>query len=170
MARAVTFQKDKADPSAYIARGAIVFGDVTLGAHSSVWFNAVIRGDTESIVIGVGCNIQDGAILHADPGFPCVLGDGCSVGHAAIVHGATLGAGVLVGMRAVVMNGAQVGDHCIIGAGALITEGTVIPPGKLVVGMPGRVLRDVGDVEKQLIELTSLHYREAIEEYRAAET
>jgi carbonic anhydrase/acetyltransferase-like protein (isoleucine patch superfamily) len=149
----------------FLARGAVVTGDVTIGAGSSVWFNAVIRGDTEPVTIGAKSNIQDGAILHADPGFPCRIGDEVSVGHAAIVHGATIEARVIVGMHATVLNGAVVGENSIIGAGTLVKEGMNVPPGSLVVGVPGRVIRPTTEIDLQMIALTAHHYVESAVAY-----
>jgi carbonic anhydrase/acetyltransferase-like protein (isoleucine patch superfamily) len=133
------------DQSAFIAAGAVVVGNVTIGERSSVWFNAVLRGDTEALVIGKRTNIQDGCILHADPGYPCAIGNGVTVGHGAIVHGAIIEDDVLVGMRAVVMNGARIGRGSIVATGAVVTEGTQVPPGSLVLGMPAKVVRQVTD-------------------------
>lgn len=163
--RATTFRPEQVHPSAYIARGAVVVGDVTLREGASVWFNAVLRGDTERLVIGPRCNIQDGALLHADPGFPCELGEEVSVGHLAIVHGAKIERRVIVGMHATVMNGAVIGANSIIGAGALVKEGMHVPAGSLVVGMPGRIVRSTTEIDHGLIELTAAHYAQAAVEY-----
>ncbi len=127
----------------YLAQGAVIVGDVTLGAQSSVWCNAVIRADNDRIQIGQRCNIQDGAVLHTDPGVPLTLGDDVSVGHLAMLHGCTVGDGSLIGIKAVVLNRAVIGKHCLIGANTLITENKVIPDGSLVVGSPGRILRSL---------------------------
>ena len=129
------------DPSVYRAPGSHVTGDVVIGAESSLWFNAVVRGDTEAIRIGRRTNIQDNCVLHADLGFPCTLGDGVTVGHGVIVHGATIEDNVVVGMNAVLMNGATVGRDSIVGVGSVVTEGTSIPAGSLVLGCPGQVLQ-----------------------------
>ena len=155
------FRPELVHPTVYIARGAIVTGDVTLEEQSSVWFNAVVRGDVERVHIGFQCNIQDGAVLHADPGFPCTLGKGVSVGHLALVHGATIENRVLIGMHATVLNGAVIGEGSIVAAGALVKEGTVIPPNSLVVGMPLRIARQTTERDISLIDLTALHYAEA---------
>lgn len=129
--------------SVFIAPGAVVVGDVTLEADVSVWFNAVLRGDTEALHIGTGTNIQDGAILHADPGYPTIIGVGCTVGHRAIVHGARVGSHTLVGMGAILLNGVEVGDECVVGAGALLTQGKTFPPGSLILGSPAKVSREL---------------------------
>jgi carbonic anhydrase/acetyltransferase-like protein (isoleucine patch superfamily) len=144
----------------YIAPGARIIGDVTIGEQSSVWFNAVLRGDTEAIRVGRRTNIQDNCVLHADPGFPCTLGDGVTVGHAAVVHGAIVGDNVVVGMHAVVMNGAQVGADSIIAVGAVVTEGTIIPPGSLVMGLPGKVKRQLTPEEIERNRASAAHYVE----------
>ena len=133
------FHPELLDPTVFVAEGARLIGDVTIGAESSVWFNAVLRGDREAIRIGRQTNVQDLCMLHADPGIPCTLGDRVSVGHAAIVHGATVEDDVLIGMRAVVMNRARIGAGSIIGVGAVVTEDTEIPPGSVVIGVPGKV-------------------------------
>lgn len=130
------FRPYQVHASAWIAPGAVVVGDVTLSEDVSVWFNAVLRGDTESLVIGVASNIQDGCVLHADPGFPLVLGRGVTVGHRAVVHGAKVGDNTLIGMGAILLNGVDVGDDCIVGAGALLTPGRVFPAGSLILGSP----------------------------------
>src|SRR6266852_9085398 len=116
----------------YIARGAVVIGDVTLGRHSSVWYNAVLRGDINRIVVGHHTNIQDNSVLHLADDFPCIVGDYVTVGHGAILHACTVGNEVLVGMGSTVLDGAVVGDQCLIGANALVTPGTQVPPGSLV--------------------------------------
>ena len=126
--------------SAFVAPSADLIGDVTLAAHSSVWFGAVLRGDTEHVVVGEGSNVQDGAVLHADPGFPCTLGAGVTVGHRAIVHGATCEAGSLVGMGAIMLNGSRLGVGAVLGASALLPEGREIPDGMLAVGVPAKVV------------------------------
>jgi carbonic anhydrase/acetyltransferase-like protein (isoleucine patch superfamily) len=148
------------DPTAYIAPGAVVLGDVTIGAESSVWFNAVVRGDTEAIRIGTQTNVQDLCVLHADAEMPCVLGDRVTLGHAAIVHGATVEDDCMIGMRAVVMNGATIGRGSIVAVGAVVTEGTVIPPGSVVMGLPGKVIRSVTEQDTERIAHAAAHYSE----------
>jgi carbonic anhydrase/acetyltransferase-like protein (isoleucine patch superfamily) len=135
-------------PSAFIHPTAVVYGDVWMGAQSSVWPTAVIRGDVERITIGARSNVQDGAVIHADPGMPTVIGADCVVGHRAIVHGSTLEDGVLVGMGAILLNGVHVERGSVIAAGAVLTEGMRVPAGSLVVGVPGRVVRSL-DSERQ---------------------
>ena len=136
--------RPEVDASAFVAPSADLIGDVTLAAHSSVWFGAVLRGDTERIVVGEGSNVQDGAVLHADPGFPCTLGAGVTVGHRAIVHGASCEAGSLVGMGAVMLNGSRLGVGAVLGAGALLPEGREVPAGMLAVGVPAKVVGPAG--------------------------
>lgn len=160
------FRPDLIHPTAFVAQGAVVVGDVTIGAETSVWFNAVVRGDTTPITIGARCNIQDGVIMHADPGFPCVLSDGVTVGHAAIVHGASIGANVVIGMRAIIMNGAEIGEDSIVGAGAVVTAGSRVPPGSLVLGTPGKVRRSLTEAERGGNRTTADHYVGAAQEYR----
>jgi carbonic anhydrase/acetyltransferase-like protein (isoleucine patch superfamily) len=152
-----------------IAPGAVVLGDVTIGAESSVWFNAVVRGDSEKIVIGGQTNVQDLCVLHADPGFPCVLGDRVTLGHGAIVHGATVADDCLIGMRAVVMNGARIGAGSIVGVGAVVTEGTIIPSNSLVLGTPGKVIRATEPRDLERIRHAAEHYVSAARSYRAAQ-
>ena len=164
------FRPELVHPSVYLAPGAVVRGDVTIEEGSSVWFNAVIRGDTTEIRIGPRCNIQDGCVLHADPGFPCTLDAGVTLGHGAIVHGATVGANVVIGMRAVVMNGARIGENSLVGVGAVVTEGTDIPPGSLVLGLPAKVVRTLSDDEIDHNRQTADHYVAAASDYRVDAT
>ena len=133
----------------FIAPNAAVIGDVTLHENSSVWFGCTLRGDGDHIEVGAGSNIQDGAVLHVDPGFPLVVGESVTVGHNAMLHGCTIGAGSLVGINAVVLNGAKVGKGCLIGANALVTEGMEIPDGSLVLGSPAKIKTQLS-AEQQL--------------------
>lgn len=148
----------KVDDSAWIAPNATVIGRVRLEAEVSIWYGAVVRGDVEDITIGARTNIQDGCALHADPGFPLVVGTGVSVGHNAILHGCTVGDDVLVGMGATVLNGAQIGAGTLIAANALIPEGAVIPPGSLVAGVPGKVRRELSEAEREGLKLNAAVY------------
>ncbi len=132
----------------YVAKNATVVGDVTLGAHASVWYGAVLRGDINRIVVGHHTNIQDNAVLHLADQFPCILGNWVTVGHSAIVHACKIGDEVLVGMGAVVLDGAVVGRQSLIGAKALVTQGTKIPPGSLVLGAPAKVVRKLTKEER----------------------
>ena len=136
-------RKPKLGQSVYLAKTAVVIGDVTIGAHSSVWYGAVLRGDINRIIVGHHSNIQDNAVLHLADDFACVLGNWVTVGHGAIVHACTVGDEVLVGMGAVILDGAVVGKQSIIGAKALVTQGMKIPPGSLALGAPARVAREL---------------------------
>lgn len=131
--------------SAWVAPGAYVVGDVRLGEESSVWYGAVLRGDTEPIRVGARTNVQDGCILHADPGYPAVVGDDCVVGHNAIVHGCEIEDGCLVGMGATILNGARIGEGSIVAAGALVPENKEFSPRSLIVGVPAKRVRDVSE-------------------------
>jgi carbonic anhydrase/acetyltransferase-like protein (isoleucine patch superfamily) len=157
------------DPTVFIARGAIVLGDVDLGKDVSVWYNAVIRGDTDKISIGDQSNIQDLSMIHADPGVPCMVGSRVTVGHRVILHGCTIEDDCLIGMGAIVLNKARVGRGSVIGAGALLLEGTEVPPGSLVIGRPGRVLRQIDDVMRERIEHGWRHYVDQARRHRAGE-
>ena len=162
----VSHRPELAHPSSYIAPGAVVVGDVTLEQDASVWFCAVLRGDTAAIHIGRGSNVQDGAVLHADPGIPCTIGAGVTVGHRAIVHGAQIGDNVVVGMGSIVLNRSQVGENSIIAAGAVVTEGATIPPGSLVMGMPAKVKRPLTDDEIARNRWAAEHYVANAKRYR----
>jgi len=164
----VRHRPELVDPTAFIAPGAVVIGDVTIGAESGVWFNAVIRGDSEAIRIGQQTNVQDGCVLHADAGFPCTLGDRVTLGHGAIVHGATVEEDCLIGMRAVVMNGAKIGKGSIVAVGSIVTEGTEIPPGSVAIGQPAKVKRATIDRYRERIAHAAEHYVAAAKVYRDA--
>jgi carbonic anhydrase/acetyltransferase-like protein (isoleucine patch superfamily) len=146
------------DPAAWVAPNVTVVGDVTIGARVGVWYSSVIRADTESIEIGEATNIQDGCVLHADPGYPLRIGNRVSVGHRAILHGCRIGDDVLVGMGAIVMNGATIGDHSIVAAGTLVPEGVTVPDGVLVLGVPGKVRRPLTDEEREDTRGTAERY------------
>ncbi len=135
----------------FVAPGAVILGDVRLGDDSSVWYQAVLRGDNDTIRIGARSNIQDGVIVHVDPGFPVMVGDDVTVGHRAVLHGCRVNDRVIVGMGAIVLNGAVIGSESIIGAGAVIPEGKEIPPRSLVLGVPGRVVRTLSDEDVRRI-------------------
>jgi len=148
-----------ADPErVYIAPGAHVIGRVHLGLDVSIWFNVVIRGDNDLITIGDRTNIQDGAIVHADPGAPATIGADCTIGHRAIVHGATVGEGSLIGMGATVLNGAVIGARSLVGANALVTEGKVFPEGSLIVGAPAKLVRVLSPEEIEGLRLSAAGY------------
>ena len=131
------------DPSAWVADSAQVIGNVSLAQDVSIWFGAVLRGDTEHMRIGRGSNIQDGSVLHADIGKPLTVGEDVTVGHKVMLHGCTIGDGSLIGIGAVVLNGARIGRHCLVGAGALVTEGKEFPDGSMIIGAPAKAVRQL---------------------------
>ncbi|NOZ79901.1 MAG: gamma carbonic anhydrase family protein [Acidobacteria bacterium] len=145
----------------FIAPGAIVIGDVTLGDDVSIWYNAVVRGDIHRVEIGARSNLQDGVIVHVERGqWPVLVGEDVSVGHGAILHGCTIHRGCMIGIGAVLLNGAEIGEGSIVAAGALVREGVHVPPGSLVAGVPGVVKRAVTPGERDRIRLTAVHYLE----------
>ena len=144
--------------TAWVADSAQVMGNVELADDSSVWFGVVIRGDTETIRIGKGSNIQDGSVLHADVGKPLTVGEHVTVGHKVMLHGCTIGDGSLIGIGAVVLNGAKIGKGCLVGAGALVTEGKEFPDGSMILGSPARVVRELTPEQVQGLHMSALHY------------
>lgn len=150
----------------FIAENATVVGNVSLGNHVSIWFGAVVRGDVDCIRIGDNTNIQDCSVLHVDKGSPLEIGKGVTVGHACVLHGCTVGDDSLIGIKSVILNGAKIGKNCLIGANTLITENKVIPDGSLVVGSPGRVIRELTPDEIEAIRENARHYVENAEAYR----
>ena len=142
----------------FIAPNAAVIGDVVMHENVTVWFSCVLRGDADRIEIGAGSNIQDGTVMHADPGFPLTVGSNVTVGHNAMLHGCTIGDGSLVGINAVVLNGAKVGKGCLIGANALVTEGMEIPDGSLVLGSPAKIKTQLTAEQQQALVLNADHY------------
>ena len=159
------FEPTKVHPSAWIATGAVVVGNVYLHEESSVWFNAVLRGDTEHLTIGARSNIQDLCMVHADPGFPVIIGEDVTVGHRAIIHGAIIGNHTLVGMGAILLNGVKVGENCIIGAGALLTQGKIFAENSLILGSPAKVVRQLTATDIQMITDSATHYVQRAREY-----
>lgn len=155
---------------AWIAPGCHLIGKVTVMARGSVWFGTTIRGDNESITVGQGSNVQENCVMHTDMGFPLVIGTNCTIGHKAMLHGCTIGDNSLVGMGATVLNGARIGKNCLIGAGALVTEGKEIPDGSLVVGAPGKVIRQLDAAAIAGLTASALHYQENAARYRAGLT
>ena len=145
-------------PSAYVAPSASVIGNAILAEHSSVWFGATLRGDNETISIGVGSNVQDGAVMHTDPGFPLTIGAHVSVGHQAMLHGCTVGEGSLIGIQAVVLNAAVIGRGCLVGAGAVITERKVFADGTLILGAPAKVVRELTAEERENLLKVAANY------------
>ncbi|MCM8729854.1 gamma carbonic anhydrase family protein [Hephaestia sp. GCM10023244] len=147
-----------ADRSGWVAPSADLIGDVQVGREVGIWFGAVIRADNTAIVLGDRTNVQEGAMLHSDPGFPLTLGEDCTIGHHAILHGCTIGDRVLVGMGATILNGATIGDDCLIGAGALVTEGKSFPAGSLIVGAPARAVRQLKPEMIAGLKASAQHY------------
>lgn len=158
----------RVSPEAFIAPTAVIVGDVVIEAGASVWFGAVLRGDSAPIRVGARTNVQDNCVIHTDADTPCTIDADCSLGHGAVVHGATLEAGVLIGMHATVLNGAVVGAGCLVAAGALVAEGKHVPPGQVVMGVPGKVVRPVSEAERQRVRDGLGHYMHYAEEYRLA--
>ncbi|HEX6708549.1 MAG TPA: gamma carbonic anhydrase family protein [Albitalea sp.] len=152
---------------AWVADSAEVVGRVVLEDDASVWFGVVLRGDTERLHVGRGSNVQDGSVVHADPGFPCVIGDGVTIGHQVMLHGCTIGDGTLVGIQAVVLNGARIGRNCLVGAGALVTEGKEFPDGSLIVGAPAKAVRQLTPEQIEGVRRAAAHYVENARRYRA---
>jgi carbonic anhydrase/acetyltransferase-like protein (isoleucine patch superfamily) len=155
------------DPSAFVAPGAWIVGDVTIGPDASVWFGAVLRGDSDRVEVGARTNVQDGAVLHTDAGKPCVVGERCTIGHRAVVHGCTIGRGSLIGMGAVVLSGAEIGEGSLVAAGALVPERKAFPPRSLLVGAPCRWIRELTDEDvARLLEPGVANYLTYVEGYR----
>ena len=161
------FGEPRIAASAWVHASAVLIGRVVLGEHVSVWPTAVLRGDRDEISIGDETNVQDGAVLHCDPGKPCRVGKRVTIGHRAVVHGCTVEDGALIGIGAVVLNGAVVGAGSLVAAGAVVGEGVVVPPGSLVVGVPARVLRPLNDAQRERVERGYRTYVELKERYRA---
>ena len=155
------------DPSAWVAPDANIIGRVVLEAEASVWFCATLRGDNEEIRVGAGSNIQENCVLHTDIGFPLKIGANCTIGHKVTLHGCTIGDGSLIGMGATVLNGARIGKRCLIGAGALITEGKEIPDGSLVMGAPGKVVRQLDETARAGLLASAVGYRANALRFRA---
>jgi len=151
----------------FVADNATLIGDVVLEDRTSVWFNAVLRGDVERLHVGAGSNVQDGTVVHADPGYPVRIGEHVTVGHMCMLHGCTIGDNSLIGIGAVILNGARIGRNCIVGAKALVSEGKEIPDNSLVIGVPGRVRRELGEEEIAGLEKAAASYVERLRRYRA---
>jgi carbonic anhydrase/acetyltransferase-like protein (isoleucine patch superfamily) len=158
-------QQPRIAPDAWVAPSADLIGDVHLAELASVWFGAVIRADNTPILIGARTNIQDGAMLHSDPGAPCTLGADVTVGHHAILHGCTIGDRTLIGMGATILNRAVIGEDCLVGAGALVTEGKIFPPGHLIVGSPARAVRPLDEMQKAMLKASAALYASKQREY-----
>ena len=152
--------------SAWVAENALVIGDVSLGEHASVWFGTTVRGDTATITIGAGSNIQDGSVLHADHGFPMTVGRHVTVGHQVMLHGCTIGDGSLIGIGAIVLNGAKIGKHCLVGAGSLVTEGKEFPDGSMILGTPARAVKALTPEQIEGLRMSAKHYTDNAARYR----
>lgn len=159
--RAPSFPED-----CWVAPTAVLVGDVVLENASSIWFGAVLRGDNERITVGQGSNVQENCVLHTDMGYPLTIGSGCTIGHKVMLHGCIIGDNSLIGMGAIVLNGAKIGNNCFIGAGALITEGKEIPDGSLVMGAPGKVVRELDTKTIQTLRESALSYQSNMRHFR----
>ena len=154
-------------PTAWVADSAQVMGHVELQEGASVWFGCVLRGDNELLQVGCRSNIQDGSVVHSDPGFPLTLGADVTVGHQVMLHGCSIGEGTLIGIQSVILNGARIGAHSLVGAGSLVTEGKEFPPGSLIVGRPAKVVRPLTDEEIAKLVKTAAHYVDNARRFRA---
>jgi carbonic anhydrase/acetyltransferase-like protein (isoleucine patch superfamily) len=152
--------------SAWVADSAQVMGNVVLGEDSSIWFGTVIRGDTETITVGRGSNIQDASVLHADIGKPLTIGENVTVGHQVMLHGCTIGDESLIGIGAIVLNGAKIGRHCLVGAGALVTEGKEFPDGSMIIGSPAKAVRQLTPEQIEGLKLSAQHYMDNARRFR----
>ncbi len=161
--------KPRIDQSAYIAEGAVIVGDVEIGANSSVWFNAVLRSDNNVIRIGANSNIQDGAVVHEDMDNPVIIGDNVTVGHKAIIHGCTIGNNTLIGMGAILLSGCRIGSNCMVAAGALVTGKTVVPDNSIIMGSPAKTIKPLKEEYLEEIEWAAREYLERGAEYRGGE-
>lgn len=148
------------DEQFYVAPGAMVIGDVRIESGVSIWFNAVLRGDNEAITLRRGCNVQDGCVVHTDPGYPVEIGEDATIGHNAIIHGCRVGKGSLVGMGATVLNGAVIGERCLIGANSLVREGMIVPDGSMVVGIPAVIVRSLDEQAARRLAEGARRYRD----------
>lgn len=150
----------------FIADTAVVIGSVVLENNASIWFNTVVRGDNDIITIGEGSNVQDLSVLHTDPGFKLTIGKGVTVGHKVMLHGCTIGDYSLIGINSVILNGAKIGKNCLIGANTLIPEGKEIPDGSMVIGSPGKVVKELGEGQKKMLEMSAAHYVENFKRFK----
>jgi carbonic anhydrase/acetyltransferase-like protein (isoleucine patch superfamily) len=160
-------QMPQIHPDSWIAPDANLIGKVVVEEGASIWFGATIRADHEEIRVGAGSNVQENTVMHIDHGFPLIIGQNCTIGHKVMLHGCVIGDNSLIGMGATVLNGARIGRNCLIGAGALITEGKEIPDGSLVMGAPGKVVRQLDPAEIGKLEASALHYQENMRRFRA---
>lgn len=151
-------KKPQVGKNVFIAKGAVVVGDVTIGDYSSVWYNAVIRADINKIVIGHHSNVQDNAVIHLAEDMPCIIGNYVTIGHCAVVHACTIGDECLVGMNATILDGAQIGEQSIVGANSVVPQGMKVPPGSLVVGVPAKIKKSLTEEERKKLKLWAEHY------------
>lgn len=154
------------DPNCFVADSAQVMGSVTLHPGASVWFGAVLRGDCDDIIIGHNSNVQDGAVLHTDPGIKLTVGEHVTIGHMAMLHGCQIGDNSLIGIKAVILNGARIGKNCLIGAGALIPEGKEIPDNSVVMGAPGKVVKQVAEPQRAMLKASAQYYASNAQRFR----
>ena len=159
-------KKPKNSGENWVAPNATIIGDVTLEKNTSIWFNAVLRGDLENIHVGEGSNVQDGSVLHTDPGCPLKIGKNVTVGHMVMLHGCTIGDESLIGIGVVILNNAKIGNNCLVGANSLITEGKVFPDNSMIMGSPGKVVRELTEIEVKMIKLSALHYVENMKRFK----
>lgn len=155
------------DDTAYVTESASVIGKVKMAPHSSVWFNVAIRGDNELITIGENSNVQEGAVLHTDVGYPMLIGKNVTVGHQAMLHGCTIGDGALIGIQAVILNGAKIGKNCLVGAGALVTEGKEFPDNSLIIGAPAKAVRQLSDEDIARMHAGTDSYVQRAQQFKA---
>ena len=155
----------KLDPNSWVAPNAVVIGNVDLKKDSNIWFNVTLRGDVETITVGEGSNIQDGSVIHTDPGCPAIIGKNVTVGHLVMLHGCVIEDDCLIGIGSTILNKAKIGKNCIIGAKTLITENKVIPDNSLVIGSPGKVIREVTEDEKKSVLENTKHYQDNWRKY-----
>ena len=155
------------DASAYIADSANVIGKAEIHANASIWFDVTIRGDNEQITVGENSNVQEGCVVHTDPGYPTTIGKNVTVGHQAMLHGCTIQEGALIGIQAVVLNGAVIGRNCLVGAGAVVTEGKVFPDNSLILGAPAKVVRELDAAEIERLRKNTAHYAERRQYFKA---
>jgi carbonic anhydrase/acetyltransferase-like protein (isoleucine patch superfamily) len=164
------YQLDEHPPQlaegAWVADSAQVIGNVVLEQNASVWFGAVLRGDTETLTVGRNSNVQDGTVVHADHGFPVVIGENVTVGHQVMLHGCTIGDGSLVGIQAVILNGAKIGRNCLVGAGALVTEGKEFPDNSMIIGSPAKAVRQLSPEQAERLRHGALHYVDNAKRFR----
>ena len=151
----------------WVAPNAAVIGDVELKKNSSIWFNATLRGDNDPIIVGENSNIQDGSVCHTDDGMPLIIGDNVTIGHKVILHSCQIGNNSLIGMGSTILNNAKIGNYCLVGANTLITEGKEFPDNSMIVGTPGKIKRELTVVERNLIDLSALHYVENMKRFRS---